>query len=174
MDDELDRLREENQELRQRVKLLEERIDFLVRQVFGQSSEKLDPRQLELFLEGSESGKEDASAANAEDLLAEANSNKRKTKRERKPRLPENLPVEEEVIEPDAVKANPEQFRRIGEEVSELLDYEPGRFLRRVIIRPKYIKRSANHEPPIVARKVDRRRHRCTGTFSAPRGKQIL
>ena len=57
----------------------------------------------------------------------------------RKERLPENLPVVEEVIDPEPVKAQPEQWRCIGQEVSEQLDYEPGRFLRRRMVRRKYV-----------------------------------
>ncbi len=37
----------------------------------------------------------------------------------------------EEVIDPEGVKAQPGQWRCIGQEVSEQLDYEPGRFFRR-------------------------------------------
>ena len=40
--------------------------------------------------------------------------------RDRKPRLPDHLPVIEEVIDPEPVKDSPQQWRRIGEEVSEL------------------------------------------------------
>ena len=58
---------------------------------------------------------------------------------ERTARLPENLPVVEEVIDPEPVKAQPEQWRCIGQEVSEQLDYEPGRFLRRRVVRRKYV-----------------------------------
>ena len=38
---------------------------------------------------------------------------------------------------PERVKLAPEQWRRIGEEVSDKLDYEPGRFLCRRTVRPK-------------------------------------
>ncbi len=71
--------------------------------------------------------------------------------RERKPRLPEHLPVIEEVIIPEPVKAAPEQWRRIGEEISERLDYEPGRFLRLRTVRPKYVRRGEVDAVPVVA-----------------------
>ena len=57
----------------------------------------------------------------------------------------------EEVIEPEPVKACPEAWRRIGEEVSERLDYEPARFLRRRTVRPKYVQRGLLDAVPIVA-----------------------
>jgi transposase len=57
----------------------------------------------------------------------------------------EHLPAVDEVI------AAPEVWRRIGEEVTEQLDYEPARFLRRRVIRPKYVKRDEPHKAPIIA-----------------------
>ena len=54
-------------------------------------------------------------------------STDRSSPRERRLRLPEHLPVVEEVI-PQAVQAAPQQWRRIGEEKSERLDCEPAQF----------------------------------------------
>jgi hypothetical protein len=51
-----------------------------------------------------------------------------RSRKARAPRLPEHLPVVEEVIEPEPVKQKPEDWRCIGQEVSEQLDYEPARF----------------------------------------------
>jgi transposase len=144
----------ENQALKKKVALLEQKLDAVIRKLYGKSSEKLDPNQLELLsLDLEPPGKEEASVASTDALLAEPGSAKpKKTRRERKPRLPEDLPViEETVIEPDAVKADPQGYRRIGEEVTELLDFEPGRFVRRRIIRPTYVKRIDNFAPPITA-----------------------
>jgi transposase len=65
--------------------------------------------------------------------------------------LPEHLPVIEEVIEPELVKAAPQEWRRIGEEVSEKLDYEPAKFLRRRTVRPKYVPRNEVDAAPVIA-----------------------
>jgi transposase len=65
--------------------------------------------------------------------------------------LPENLPVVEEVIDPEPVKAQPAAWRCIGQEVSEQLDYEPGRFLRRRLIRRKYVHKVNLDCPPLLA-----------------------
>jgi hypothetical protein len=54
---------------------------------------------------------------------------------EKSPRVPENLRVIEQVIKPSEVIEQPRQWRLIGQEVSEQLDYGPARFLRRRIIR---------------------------------------
>jgi transposase len=69
----------------------------------------------------------------------------------RAPRLPEHLPVVEEVIEPEPVKQKPEDWRCIGQEVSEQLDYEPARFLRRRLIRKKYVHRVELDLAPVIA-----------------------
>ena len=72
-------------------------------------------------------------------------------RRERGPRIPEHLPVIEEVIEPVAVQACPEAWRRIGEKISEQLDFEPGGFFRRRIVRPTYVHRSEIDAAPVTA-----------------------
>jgi regulator of replication initiation timing len=60
---------EENARLKQENTLLRQKIDLLVRRIFGASSEKLDAAQLELLLkEEAERGKAPASSA----LLEEA------------------------------------------------------------------------------------------------------
>jgi len=72
-------------------------------------------------------------------------------RKERTPHLPDNLPVVEEVIEPEPVKAQPEAWRCIGQETSEQLDYEPTRFLRRRTIRKKYVSRTDADAAPMLA-----------------------
>ena len=74
-----------------------------------------------------------------------------KPRKEREARVPEHLPAVDEVIEPEEVTAAPEAWRHIGEEVTEQLDYQPARFLRRRIIRRKYVKRDEPHLAPIIA-----------------------
>src|SRR5450755_3908864 len=128
--------------------LLRQKIDLLVRRLFGAQSERLDPAQLLLLLQGlDEPGKA------PEPVAAEAprRSTGQSPPRERGPRLPEHLPVIEEVIVPEPVKLAPQDWRRIGEEVSERLDYEPARFLRRRTVRPKYVQRGILDAVPIVA-----------------------
>jgi len=127
--------------------LLRQKIDALVRRVFGSSSEQLDRAQLELLLQLS------ASSAPAEPtaLTPPKNEVKVQSRKSRAPRLPDHLPVVEEVIEPEPVKQTPADWRCIGQEVSEQLDYEPARFLRRRIIRKKYVHRSEVDAVPVIA-----------------------
>jgi len=129
--------------------LLRQKVDLLVRKVFGASSEKLDPSQLDLFLLQAENapGKAPASSALEE---AEAQPTHRRAP-QRDERLPEDLPVVEQVIDPDEVKAQPEQWRCIGSEVSEQLDYEPARFLRRRLVRRKYVSKIDHEAVPVIA-----------------------
>ncbi len=132
---------------RQENILLRQKIDSLVRRVFGSSSEKLDRAQLELLLQ-LPILLETSTAAVAVEAPKVAVSRSRK---DRVPRLPDYLPVVEEVIEPEPVKASPEQWRCIGQEVSEQLDYEPARFLRRRTIRKKYVSRTNIDLAPVMA-----------------------
>ena len=65
---ELERLRKENEEQAQEIRLLKQKVDLLVRQIYGAKSEKLDPSQLELLLgkdppEEPPSGKDEAPIA---------------------------------------------------------------------------------------------------------------
>lgn len=139
-------------------KLLREKVDLLIRRIFGKSSEQLDDRQLMLLLQGDEPAKKDpASSAGPGALEAELGKGDRELKAkgargERRPRLPDDLPVGEEIIvDPEEVKARPEAYRQMGEEITEQLDYTPARFSRRRIIRRKYVRRDEPHQAPVIA-----------------------
>jgi transposase len=126
--------------------LLRQKVDWLVRRVFGSSSEKLDPAQVQLLLLS------ETAAAAAEPLPTASQTPRAPGSRPTKaPRLPDNLPVIEEVIDPEPVKAQPEKWRQIGQEVSEQLDYEPGRFLKRRTVRRTYVHRTEPDMAPVTA-----------------------
>jgi len=59
--------------------------------------------------------------------------------------------VVEEVIEPEEVVAAPADWKLIRAEVSEQLDYEPGRFFRRRMVRRKNVRRGDLFTPPVIA-----------------------
>jgi transposase len=139
--------REALSQLQQENAFLRQKIDALVRRVFGSSSEVVDAAQLQLFLQG----QAETVAPAAPSAPAPVVQTSKPARSENKPRLPEHLPVVEEVIDPDAVKAQPEAWRYIGQEVSEQLDYEPGRFLRRRLIRRKYVHKVDLDRPPVLA-----------------------
>ena len=145
--------KEQIKQLRLENRLLREKLDRVSRRLFGKSSEKLSADQLDLafdeLLNPQRPAPGKADAAWAE----QAASLKPKARKRARPavRLPEDLPVIETVVEPEEVKAEPEAWRRIGQEVSELIDYEPARFQRLRTIRPKYVHRSRREQAPIIA-----------------------
>ena len=128
-------------------KVLREKVQFLMKRLFGRSSEKLDPAQLQLMLDmlgGSGEPPDD-------DPPPPPPASKPRARRARKPRIPEHLPTEDVIIEPDEVKENPSAYERIGEEVAQELDVVPARYFRRRIIRPKYKKKAARTQVPLIA-----------------------
>jgi transposase len=58
------------------------------------------------------------------------------TKHAGRNKLPESLPVVEEIIEP--ADLTPDMIK-MGEEITEILEYTPAQFFKRRIIRPKYV-----------------------------------
>lgn len=133
----------ENNVLRRENELLRQKVDLLIRRVFGSSSEKVSPDQLNLLCVESEAPK----APEPVKLPQPVQKHSTPTM----PRLPENLPVVVEIIDPEPVKAEPEAWRQIGQETSEQLDYEPGRFLLRRLIRRTYVHRKNMDLAPLTA-----------------------
>lgn len=125
---------EQREALRQRdgiIERLKAQLAWLRRQQFGRSSEKIDRQieQLELQLEDLE----EASAAKRAEQPAE----RALAKPARRP-LPDHLPRQEIVHEPACTCPDcGRPMRRLGEDVSEVLEYVPASF--RVIrhVRPK-------------------------------------
>jgi len=128
-------LQSENQLLRQKLAL------FFKRYFGGTKNESLDPKQLELLLAGLE-------ALSAPTPAAEKPVRTRTTtvRAARQP-LPAHLETELVVLEPEEVKQQPQGWRKLGEEVTEELDWKPAKFIKRLYIRPKY----ANAERIIIA-----------------------
>lgn len=132
-------------ELRRENAFLRQKIDLLVKRVFGSSSEQLDRNQLELLAHQAEGVSVPVNPPTQDKPRVEH------PRKERTARLPENLPVVEEVIEPEPVKAQPQAWRLIGQEVSEQLDYEPGRFFKRRVVRNKYVHKANPDLAPVIA-----------------------
>lgn len=133
-------------------KLLQERIDHLVRKIYGTSSEKVDVNQLLLLLQELESpGPALGKGSSPEEVETQPPRRRRVSRKNRTPRVPEHLPVVEEIIEPEEIKADREAWRKIGQEVSHRLDFEPARFFQRRIVRPKYVRRNDADAVPIIA-----------------------
>lgn len=140
-------LADSNQKLTNQTELLQKKIDELLsqiawlnRQLFGRKSEKLaalDPNQLSLFdstLPVEEQVKLDAAH---DEAVAAIRQHESKTKAERRNRkLLEGLPVVEIFVEPQGIDLN--LYKRIGEERTRTLEFEPGKLYVKEIIRPKY------------------------------------
>lgn len=146
LEQELRRKDEELQAARLEIKLLRQKLDALSRRLFDKSSERLNPDQLELLWDG-------LAELDVPPPQAKQDPSKAKAPRVRQPgpRLPEHLPVKEVIIDPSEVKACPQEWVCIGEEVTEQLDYTPASFSRLRLIRRKYVNRTARHQPPLIA-----------------------
>jgi transposase len=139
--------------------LLRQKVNLLLRRVFGSSSEQMDSAQLELLLSGAQEAQPVQPAA-----LPPKPREGARARKPRSPRLPENLPLVQEIIDPEPVKAAPEQFRQIGQEVSEQLDYEPARYFRRRLIRRTFVSKAQPQEAPVTAPLPPTLQERCTAT----------
>jgi transposase len=146
------------EELQKENALLRQKVDLLVRKVFGASSEKLDPSQLDLFLLQAENAPGKSPASSALEEADPQRSRHRPSPKEK--HVPDDLPVVEEVLDPAEVKQAPQEWRCIGSEVSEQLDYEPARFLKRRLVRRKYVSKTSPEDAPIIAELTPRLQER--------------
>ena len=124
-----------------------------MKKLFGRSSEKLSPDQLELDLEELRELQEALELAEAKIELAEEEpkESKRGKRKGLDARIPKDLPTETIIIDPDEVKANPELYKKIGEVRTEKLDVTPTRFFKIVTVRNKYKKRDDRSVAPLIA-----------------------
>lgn len=111
-----------------RIAKLEHQLAGHRRHRFGSKTETMD--QLQLRLE------EDEIAVAQVEPPAQRQAVEAKAKPKRKP-LPADLPRNEEVLSPGAACACGGKLRMLGEDVTEELDYVPGRFVVNRIVRPR-------------------------------------
>jgi transposase len=149
-------LQEQLSGLEQENKLLRQKLEAFIRRYFGGSkSEAIDPKQLELILAGLSTALAAVPPTAAQKAAAQTSG---AASAPRKPAgrqpLPEHLPTERVVLEPEPVRVQPEAFKKIGEEVTEELDWKPAQFIRRLYVRPKYVRRAGTpapaEEPPVL------------------------
>ena len=146
--DQIRQLTESNAKQSEQLLALQEKIDQLLaqlawftRQFFGKKSEKLahlDPNQLSLFetlAAGGQRLEEIEAAREAAREEIDTRSIEKTCQRSHR-KLLENLPVVEEVIEPESIDLN--IYKRIGEERTRTLEFEPGKLFVKEIVRPKY------------------------------------
>lgn len=120
-------------ELIQKYEFLKHRFDQINRTVFGKKSEKFitpDGIQLNLFNVDNQGPKEQAT----EEIKYNRKKRSKGNKKPSRAIIPAHLPRVIEIIEP---KIEPGMVK-IGEEITESLEYNPARIFVRRIIRPKY------------------------------------
>jgi transposase len=138
-------LQAENKLLRQKLEL------FLKRYFGGTKNESLDPKQLELLLAGLQ-------ALSAPAPVVEKPQPTRAAPAVRSARqpLPAHLETERVVLEPVEVQQQPAGWRKLGEEVTEELDWKPAKFIKRLYIRPKYANAERIVIAPLPARLIEK------------------
>lgn len=116
---------------------LKEEIQWLKRQLFSSRRERHiseNTGQLKLWEDHQCTDKDEENEA-GEEVVEKKVVKKQKKKGHSRALLPGHLTRREEVIEPSEDVSN---AKKIGEEVSEILEYEPGSLYVRRIVRPKY------------------------------------
>ena len=134
------KLTEQNESLQSRIKELTAQVAWLNRQLFGRKSEKLpiiDPNYPDLF-----SAMLPENAQQIADAHDEAVEKITKTKEERRQEkknriMMEDLPVLEQVIlTPDNLDTD--LYKKIGQEVTRIVEHKPGQLYIKEIIREKW------------------------------------
>ena len=133
------KLMKQTGELQQKVQELLSQVVWLNRQLFGRKSEKpasLDPNRLALFdtLANPRQEETDLVETGVGTRTCKPDGKKKESRRNRE--LLEGLPVVEVIVEPDNVDLN--RYRRIGEERTRTLEFEPGKLYVKETVRPKY------------------------------------
>lgn len=133
------------------IEKLKHQLAGLLRHRFGTSSEALD--QLELTLEETEIS---SAAVPVDQPIAVPSPEKDQPKR--RP-LPDHLPRNEEVLSPVEVFGRcGGKLKHLGDDVTEQLEYVPGRFVVNRIIRPRKarVRCERIHQAPLPSRPIER------------------
>ncbi|KYG01806.1 transposase [Sorangium cellulosum] len=154
--DKLARAAHERDEYRKLYELASIELERLRRHIYGQKAEHVDPAQTQLafdaivqLLAGAgaqpdagatkppEAG--DGAAPNGPSGASGGGDKGRQVRPHGRQKLPEHLPVERiELLPPEARDERATALVRIGEEVSETLEWRPASFVRLQIVRPKF------------------------------------
>ena len=139
---------EEYNKLMSENTFLKEELAQIKRLLFGKKNERFigengDNKQLDLF-----SGA--VQPATEQEVVTEEITYERARKDKNKPVrriFPAHLPRIEETVEPEDL---PGDAVKLGEEITEILEYSPGKIFVRQIVRPKYIVKDKAGENQIV------------------------
>lgn len=131
MDQQIDLL-EENRVLKQEVAFLKEELAQMKRMIFGSKRERFIPSdsaqqslfEVEQFVEPIQ-----------QTITYQRDQSSKKSKAKRL-LLPDSLPRNEQIIQPEGI--DPERSIKIGEKISEVLEYTPGKLYVTRTVRPVY------------------------------------
>ena len=134
------KLTEQNESLQTRIKELTAQVAWLNRQLFGRKSEKLpiiDPNYPDLFASMQPDNAQQIADAHDE-AVEKITQTKEERHQEKKNRIMmEDLPVLEQVIlTPDNLDTN--LYKKIGQEVTRIVEHKPGQLYIKEIIREKW------------------------------------
>ncbi len=133
-------------------RLLRQKLDQYIRRYFGgQRNEGLDKHQLELLLQGL-SNVITLPASEAKTTTAIRNGAAHPVRRML---LEDKLETQEIVIEPAEVQAQPEGWKKISEERTIQLDWVAPKIIKRVYIRPRYVKQERFALAPLPPQPIE-------------------
>ena len=137
-----------------RITALQHELDNLKRLIYGSKNERFipangTPSQLSLAIEADAVAQ--SSIVNAARIEYTRNTIEVIKEHPGRTKLPEHLERREIIIEP---QEKTEGCKKIGEEITEELEYEPGKLFVNRYVRPKYAK--ANNEGIIIAPMIER------------------
>lgn len=147
-------LEAENTRLKAELARKDKIIAGLQQRIFGSSSEKLDPAQLQLLFDEMILGKPSPPPDPSGEASApeEGKSNAAKTRRTKADRFPKNLRIIlEAVLIPDEVLADRDAWQPIGEEHHDELDVIKAEIFWRRTIRQKFVHKTEKARPPLIA-----------------------
>ena len=141
----------------------------LQQRLFGKSSERLDPNQLDLDFDDATLGKPEPLPETGDTGAApeEAGGKRKRHRRKKADLFPKNLPVViEEIIIPAEVEADPAAWREIGEEHHDELDVTRASLFWRRKTCKKFVRTDDAGAPPVMCPMPE---PSLPGTLCAPR-----
>lgn len=146
-------LRRSNEAFKEKISSLEFQLGQLYKLIQGFRSERFIPEiiqaQLSLFSDNTDEAQQLPAPKETITYIRE------KQKHPGRGALPEHLPVREVILEPEEDVGN---LKKIGEEVSETLEYTPASLVKRRTIRPKYAREDQQGVviAPLPTRPIDK------------------
>ena len=137
-----------------KIAAFQHELDNLKRLIFGSKNERFIPSdgtQSQLSLDMQADAVAQCSVVKAQKIEYVRNTTQITKEHPGRTKLPEHLERREIIIEPAAVI---EGCKKIGEEITEELEYEPGKLFVNRYVRPKYV--MTDNKGIIIAPMIDR------------------